>query len=259
MPLSRDCLLELTPSCTAGCDSGEVAVTVGTMRSRVVITMLASVAGLAACSQAGTDPVSPGIITPTVMSPAPSSDPDGTDQDPTFAQTDAQSQADGATESGGGASAARDRRMTPRGNLLKEVGEGAGLTDAQDPGRLSVGFRVLRLISDLECGAPGAPPPANGHYLGLLIEVQLDEQLPEEPDWAFQISAADFRAWSLQDESHADVVGNGGQCLQGGEYLPDLFNPGQTGQGWVVLDVPIDEGMIELTYDYIDGGWEWRF
>lgn len=142
-----------------------------------------------------------------------------------------------------------------RGNLIKHVGESAGIGDA-DP--LDVEFTVKGITVDPECTGEYSQPPKNGHFIKLDIDVTTSAEA--KGDFAFS-----FWKWIRPDGMTSNL--NPGQgaaqylCLSDAEKLPDSIGPSEMVSGSIVLDVPDAEGILisQPSYAGVTGSWYWEW
>ncbi len=145
-----------------------------------------------------------------------------------------------------------------RGNLVKEIGQLAGITShTGDP---VVEFVVTDIVVDFACTSDWAEAPANGHYVGLELEITTTPELADEPSPEFWMSNHDFSAWSTEGKRVNDPVGNAYSCLSDSDSIPDRIGPDEAVGGWIVLDLPHDAGAIGYSWIGLNGGgWEWAY
>ncbi|HCS60153.1 MAG TPA: hypothetical protein DIW46_01975 [Microbacterium sp.] len=68
---------------------------------------------------------------------------------------------------------------SPRGSLIKDIGQLAGTGIYEDPNIIGSRFVVTDIILDPDCDSGWADPPANGHYLALHINVETTPELAQ--------------------------------------------------------------------------------
>ncbi len=152
-----------------------------------------------------------------------------------------------------------DSVTSSRGNLVKEIGQLAGITgQGGDP---VVDFAVTDILVNFECTAEWAEAPANGHYVGLKFEVTTTPELTDEVMPEFWMSSHDFSVWDTDGKRVNDAVGNAYSCLSDADAVPDSIGPDESVDGWIVLDVPHTSGAIGYSWVGLDGrgGWEWSY
>lgn len=146
-----------------------------------------------------------------------------------------------------------------RGNLVKEEGQLGAIVSRT--GETLVDFAITEIEVGFACTSSWAEAPANGHFVGLHLDIQTYPELVDELPGEFWISSYDFSAWNEGGIRINDPIGNGDMCLSGSDQLPHDIGPDESVQGWIVLDLPEDSGVIGYSWVGIDngGGWEWAY
>lgn len=147
----------------------------------------------------------------------------------------------------------------PRGTLLKEVGQWAGLRD--DEGMTLAVFRISQIEPGIECTALEAHEPVNGQFIGLHLEIETSAELGETGSRAtFTLSPEHFRVVDSSGRESGRLLGEAKECLAREQYLPDAIPAGTTATGIVVLDAPRDVASIVLDGEPFrtHSGWEWE-
>lgn len=144
-----------------------------------------------------------------------------------------------------------------RGNLIKEVGQLAGTSSASDV--ITSRFAVTDIVIDPECTSGFADAPANGHYLGVHLNVETTPELAEDDFPWISFTPYDWQAYDADGKRLNDPVGNAWSCLDTGEQLPSQIGPGQSVSGWIVLDVAATNGVVVLAMGGAPTGWEWTY
>jgi hypothetical protein len=152
------------------------------------------------------------------------------------------------------------RNENSRGQLIKEIGEVAALTNEGVP---TMNFKVTS-IKPIQCDAPYATPP-NGMALAVAVEVETT------PTFSGPL-AVDGQEGQISFGSHywKGYATNGTRMNNVGssvEYncladktqlLPDFFGKGEKLNGLVILDVTTPTG--EVAFDPAGfGGWVWKY
>lgn len=208
------------------------------VRRSVPLLATIAVLGVGACStpdhaEGSADTVAPDVeaITAATASPTPDDD---------------------ATES----------PVSQRGNLIKEVGETAGLLD-REGGEPWMEFRITDIEVDGECTGPYPDPPENGHFVIVSLAISTGSQWPEDwDDFTIDISASD---WSVigpdgLTQSNLDTFASY-SCLAERDELPYSIGRGENVVGKIVLDTSADTGILVYKPWYGGGvtGWEWEY
>lgn len=163
-------------------------------------------------------------------------------------------------------SAPAESAKSPRGNLIKEVGQPAGISDAD--GNTLVNFSINSITPLAECTGPYPSPVENGHFVVLDVSVETLPELgtTESGPQTFDINSTMFK-----------FVGTNGTTFNGNlgsmaaySCLPDTETIGSNGAGIgpaekvtgkLVLDVPEATGTL-VYKSYLtrgNGGWEYKF
>lgn len=150
-----------------------------------------------------------------------------------------------------------EREANERNNVVKEIGEKAWVTDYAEETLYE--FKVTSIDVDLECTTGYAEEPANGHYVGVDIDMTTSESLAGADIPEVWMTPFDFSVVSPEGTTENDSVGNGYSCLQQSELFPDSMGPGEHAVGTVVLDTAHPTGAIVYSNPALFGGWEWGF
>lgn len=155
-------------------------------------------------------------------------------------------------------SAAPEPEKSTRGNLVKQIGEGAGLTE---DGEQLVTFVVNSITVDAPCTNEFAQPPVNGHILVLDVSVVTEPALVDSLDPTFQMNPYWFTEIAPNGTtSNADLgTASTYSCLPDAEVLPQMMGPGENVTGKVVLDVTNPSGTLVFKYGGNPSGWEWTY
>lgn len=142
-----------------------------------------------------------------------------------------------------------------RGNLIKEVGQPAGIGPLDGGGPNTVDFVITNITVDAACTNEFAQTPMNGHF----IRVDMDVTTTSEFDGLFMVQTNGVWKWVDANGTTANsdpATGSGYMCLNDAEMLPDTIGTGEKATGAVVLDVPTTEGFLVFSQGP-DAGWEW--
>jgi hypothetical protein len=151
-------------------------------------------------------------------------------------------------------------QTSPRGNLIKQVGELAGIRDAN--GEYLVSFTVNDIIVDIPCTDSSAEPSEHGHFVAVDVSVEtspnmLNSDLIEQ----FSMSSLTFQAIGPDG-----VTSNAGTdsfatlfCLDDAAELPSNIGPGETARGLVLLDVEHPAGTLIYEDYWTDSAWEYTY
>lgn len=151
-------------------------------------------------------------------------------------------------------------QTSPRGNLIKQRGELAGIRDAN--GEYLVSFTVNAIDIDVPCTGPYADPPEHGHFVAVDVSVEtspkmLDSDLIQQ----FSMSSSTFQAIGPDG-----VTSNAGTdsvatlfCLDDSVLLPGTIGPGEKARGIVLLDVEHPTGTLVYEDYWTDSAWEYTY
>ncbi len=154
-----------------------------------------------------------------------------------------------------------DVQLSPRGNVVVNIGEEVGIAAEGDTTTGTVA--VDAITAEAECtGDPVVrQAPENGHF------VRLDVRATTAPvDVPGQTREIAFGENTLRFIGPDGVTFNGAlatyaafTCLADAEQLPDYLGPGQQFSGAVMVDVPATSGTLIHTDPATGLGWEWSF
>jgi hypothetical protein len=148
-----------------------------------------------------------------------------------------------------------------RGNLIKELGETAGVYDLDEgPDSVWLEFKITDIETNGECTSDYADPPQNGHFLIVSITASTGSKLSDEL-YGSEVSfdSYDFSVIGPDGVTENDVDGNAYMCLAERDLIPSL-GPGENATGKIVLDIASESGtLVFKPWFMYEGGWEWEF
>lgn len=157
-------------------------------------------------------------------------------------------------------------KKSPRGNIIKEVGQAAGITD-QD-GKTLVNFSINSITPLPACTGSYPTPAENGSYVVLDIAVETFPELgtSEYGVQTFDINPAMFKFVGASGTTYNGNLGTMGaySCLPDTESIGNNgggIGPAEKVTGKMVLDVPEATGTL-VYKSYLtsgNGGWEYNF
>jgi len=147
---------------------------------------------------------------------------------------------------------------SPRGNLVKEVGQLAG-TSSLATDVITSRFAVTDIVLDFECTSSFSEAPANGHYLGIHLNIETTPELADDDFPWLSFTEYDWQAYDVEGKRLNAPVGNAWSCVDAGQQLPSQIGPGQSVSGWIVLDVAATSGVVVLAPGGGPTGWEWSY
>lgn len=147
-----------------------------------------------------------------------------------------------------------------RGNLVKHIGETAGIRKSESPETLIAQWKVNSITIDQQCTVENHEPPADGHHLvGLDIDVSTTKDFTE-PEHSVLLLGSPF-VWKFISSdgtlSNSMLSSSSSEnCLPPEQLLPNNIGQGLRAHGIVVLDVPSTDGSL-LYSEGPSNGWEY--
>lgn len=150
---------------------------------------------------------------------------------------------------------------SPRGNLIKTVGQPAGQTDPVTKKQV-VNFTINSITVDPPCTGPYAQPAEKGHFVILDASIETFPELAEVSYPKFDLSPHSFQFVGANGTTYNGNLTSGASygCLPENEVLPiNGVGPAERVTGKIILDVPETTGT--LVFKSMGGlsGWEWAF
>lgn len=159
-------------------------------------------------------------------------------------------------------SAALEATKSPRGNIVKEFGQGASITDTTHDNREIVNFAV-NSVTPATCTEPYAQPAENGHLVVVDVAVETKPELAEAIMTSYHLGGGDFKFVADNGTTFNGHLFTGAtySCLPSAELFPAAgMGPGEKASGKVVLDVPAPAGILVLKAPTsTTNGWEYKF
>jgi hypothetical protein len=145
---------------------------------------------------------------------------------------------------------------SPRGLLVKQVGQPAGFTNPA--GEITATFVLDKIAVDANCTSEFSQEPQNGHFIRLDFRVETTSAAKPE-DF---LSINPF-SWSIVDPdgiTESSVTsGQSYSCLKSDEQLSTgPFTPASKYRGSIVLDSKNTSGIL-MFRPAPTVGWEWTF
>ncbi|WP_339349485.1 hypothetical protein [Bifidobacterium indicum] len=147
-----------------------------------------------------------------------------------------------------------------RGNLVKHIGETAGIRKSESSQTLIAQWNVNSITIDQQCTVENHKPPADGHHLvGLDIDASTTKDFTE-PEYGVLMLGSPA-AWKFISSdgtlSNSTLISDSSEnCLPQEQLLPYNIGQGLRAHGIVVLDAPSTDGFLR----YSNGpstGWEY--
>lgn len=151
--------------------------------------------------------------------------------------------------------------LSPRGNLIKQIGEPAGIIDGN--GERLANFVINSISPDVQCTEASAEPAENGLFVAVDVSVQTSPAMaaPDALISSFDMSSSLFRTISPEGISSNADPGTFAAflCLDDTALLPSSIGPGENAQGIVLLDVEHPAGTLIFEDLYTGSAWEWTY
>ncbi|WP_104161484.1 hypothetical protein [Arthrobacter sp. ZGTC212] len=151
---------------------------------------------------------------------------------------------------------------SPRGNIIKSVGEPGGNRLSEGSDEWAFNFTVTDIVVDPACSGYYAAPSENGH----LVSISIEATTIQEPDFTeAMLNSVTFDPYSWKviapNGTTVNTITSGAstQCLTDSERMPTMIGAAEKVSGKIVLDVPTPTGT--LVYAHAGGvtGWEWEY
>lgn len=151
--------------------------------------------------------------------------------------------------------------LSPRGNVVKQIGEDAGIIDGN--GERLVNFVVNSISTNVVCTEESVQPAENGLFVAVDVSVQTSPAMAE-PDAlisTFDMSPSMFSAISPRGISSNADPGTFASftCLDDSALLPSSIGPGENAEGIVLLDLEYPSGVLVFEDFHTGGSWEWKY
>lgn len=159
------------------------------------------------------------------------------------------------------APASEGPKKSPRGNLIKAIGEPAGQSD-QITKKQIVNFTVNAITVDAPCTGSYPSPSENGHFVVLDVVAETLPELAESSYPKFDINPANFQFVGANGTTFNGNLGTAGSysCLADAERFPmNGMGPAEKVAAKVVIDVPETTGTLVYKSLGSLAGWEWAF
>lgn len=150
-----------------------------------------------------------------------------------------------------------------RGNLVKKVGEKAGVKDKE--GGEAVTFTITNIDPDFKCTGRYPRKPQNGRFVALTVEASAGKNLKDVTTSGY-LYLDSGSGWSFQDKEGTIANGNAMtgptlSCIEENDRLTSRIGPASKAKGLLILDMPKTEGLLifQPSWGYRQQlGWEWE-
>jgi hypothetical protein len=152
-------------------------------------------------------------------------------------------------------------KKSPRGNIIKAIGEPAGQSD-QITKKQTVNFTVNAITVDAPCTGAYPSPAENGHFVVLDVVAETLPELGESSYPKWDINPSSFQFVGASGTTFNGNLGTMGSysCLADAEEFPMAgMGPAEKVSAKVVVDVPETTGTLVFKSLGSMSGWEWAF
>ena len=153
-------------------------------------------------------------------------------------------------------------KKSPRGNLIKEIGQPAGMAHPDSKAQ-TVNFTVDKITVDAPCTGPYPSPAENGHIVVVDVTAATTEELGKlDYGNRFDMSSATFTFIGASGTTYNGSLGTMAaySCLPDAEEFPVAgMGPAENGKAKVALDVPEPTGTLVFKDLFGQAGWEYKF
>lgn len=149
-------------------------------------------------------------------------------------------------------------KTNSRGNLIKHIGDVAGIYKSQTDKTLVAQWTVNNITIDAPCtpAYDGAPTqPENGHFVLFDVSVETSSEYNESTNGSLGLGVGGLWTYVQKDGTQWNGIptsATSSTCLPQDQQLPGVIGPGLKAQGKILFDVPSTDGY--LVYD---NGWEY--
>lgn len=155
------------------------------------------------------------------------------------------------------ATASQIPKENSRGNIVKHVGDGAGVTG--EDGKDVVSWTVTGINLNPQCTESYQAPVKNGHLIALDVTVSTTPKFKDSEYNPFNIGSGSLWKYIRKDGTvwNGDLLNDSTvSCIPQEQSLPTDIGPDAKAQGKVILDIPATDGY--LVFSQMDkDGWEY--
>lgn len=157
---------------------------------------------------------------------------------------------------------ADEPKKSKRGNLIKEIGQGAGTFNPDTKDQLAT-FVVNAIEIDPVCTDPYSAerPPENGHLIALDVSIETFPALGETDYPYFNLNPASMKVIAPNGTtSNANLSSSAAwTCFDDSQVIPvNGLGPAEKVTGKIVLDSEVASGTLVITEGGLSG-WEYEF
>jgi len=156
----------------------------------------------------------------------------------------------------------KDSSKSSRGNIVKEFGQGANITDTLHGDKEIVNFSI-NSIAPGTCTEQYAQAPTNGNIVIVDVSAETKPELADAIMKSFTLSGYDFKYIADNGTTFNGNLASTAtySCIPAAETFPSAgMGPGEKITAKVVLDVPAAHGILVLKAPGSNTvGWEYKF
>jgi hypothetical protein len=155
-----------------------------------------------------------------------------------------------------------NRPMSSRGNMIKKLGEEAGICGDDSCKSVAVRFSVDEVKVDAACTEQFAGPASNGHMIAVKLRISTASDMRPEVGMDL-FNPNDFAIIGPDELTESSLATQAAySCLNDREKLPTAgLAPGSKYQATIVLDSRNTGGALQFrpSGSTVGLGWEWQF
>lgn len=155
--------------------------------------------------------------------------------------------------------AAATGKLSPRGALMKQSGEMAGL--GAPNGDSLIEFTVQSIEADPVCTGRDPRAPENGTFVALDVDLEVFPGAEENYVDGNLVNPNSFRFIGTDGATFGGDVATASTytCLPPESLLNTQVGDGERTSGTILLDLPEDSGTLLLEDEMSGNKWEWNF
>lgn len=152
--------------------------------------------------------------------------------------------------------------LSERGNMVKRVGESAGITLEGHESTPALTFVVNKIDVNAKCTTTYAQKPENGHFVTVDISAETGPQDQFKNAFYgedFMFNPHDWKFITPSGTTTNSVATTAAYtCLDEADRIPNM-GPAERARGKVVLDLPDKTGTLIYSPSPSEESWEWKF
>ncbi|GAA1405387.1 hypothetical protein AUR04nite_33200 [Glutamicibacter uratoxydans] len=145
-----------------------------------------------------------------------------------------------------------------RGNLIKQVGDLAGISN--ENGEPILEFTINRMTIDPKCTGRWKEKAENGHLVLLEVSAKTYKSVDDVNSNGWDLNPYGFKIIKKDGTTSNAPAGSNASfsCFNENKYLPTMGDA-EKASGYVVLDVEDPSGTLVYEEGYTGVGWEWEY